>query len=342
MKEKLGLRDIMKISSISSGLVLIFSIIVLVSGKVFVELQKNADYTSLLYRKNFVYTLEYICIYFVTLPLLIVLFHFIRGKKINSSLRSYLKKPERSFAWCAKWSIIAIGTSQGLNMLFRNAVSLIKSVIGQTSEVSLPPVKYNAYGLTAMFIVSCICAPILEEIFFRGSIFVCNREMGDGFAIIICGLMFGLWHMNYGQFMLAFCFGVGFSFMTLKTKSLYPSIICHFINNLMSNTLTIASLKLYDVTGSYAPHSVVTKYLYKNDFALFVPYIITKLSVDVFIILGVILLIRELIKQRNRRTIQSLSKGNFSVSPAKARLAYFLCPVTLVTLALLTYITFAV
>lgn len=40
MKEKLELRDIMKISSISSGLVLIFSIIVLVSGKVFVELQK--------------------------------------------------------------------------------------------------------------------------------------------------------------------------------------------------------------------------------------------------------------------------------------------------------------
>jgi membrane protease YdiL (CAAX protease family) len=77
-------------------------------------------------------------------------------------------------------------------------------------------------------------APFGEEVFFRGVIL-------DGFlkrystktALIASSLIFALAHMNPYQFFSAFCAGLVTGVIYIKTRSLWPCVFAHGLNNLL-------------------------------------------------------------------------------------------------------------
>lgn len=87
-----------------------------------------------------------------------------------------------------------------------------------------------------------ICAPIVEEVAFRGVIFEhLKRRMPLIPAIIISSLFFGLWHRNPVQIFYTFFMGVIYAFAYAYTgKLLYPMLL-HFLNNLLSVLCTCDS-----------------------------------------------------------------------------------------------------
>lgn len=335
---KISKKEILKLSSAGSALVLFFELLALTFSYIYDKIKLNFDYTSILYNKNFRYALFYICAYIIANPLLLLFYHLIRGKKINHSLKPYIKKSEKSFLWCVKWIVIGIGVGQNFGRLVSVVVSIIHNALGISRQYeSLPEIKCNMFGYAALFAVTCIFAPIFEELMFRGTIFINSKPMGEGFAIITTGLLFALWHMNYPQFGNAFVLGMVMSLMMLKTNSLFPSMICHFVNNLICFIMQICSLQFFEKTGDMANMTVLSKFLYANSPFYFALYIACIILMAAFTVAGTALLIRELLKLKKRRPLE---KGNFEISSAKAKLLYFVSPITLITVVLLTYATF--
>ena len=80
-------------------------------------------------------------------------------------------------------------------------------------------------------IYSIIVAPITEELLMRGFILKNLSRVSQRFGIVMTAFIFGIWHENVAQFILAFVGGLLFGYIAVKHDSLVPSIICHMAVN---------------------------------------------------------------------------------------------------------------
>ena len=98
---------------------------------------------------------------------------------------------------------------------------------------------------TAFYMISMICVGFLEEIIFRGLLFVGMAKKNINRAIIVSAVTFGIGHivnLLSGQPLLEtmlqiiFAIAVGFTLVTLfyKGGSLIPCIVFHSVNNSLS------------------------------------------------------------------------------------------------------------
>ena len=83
-------------------------------------------------------------------------------------------------------------------------------------------------------VVLAVVPAICEEVAFRGVIMGIFRKYGDRFAIIVSALLFGMMHSSFMTMVFAFCSGMIFGLIRKNSDSLVPSIIVHFLNNLLS------------------------------------------------------------------------------------------------------------
>lgn len=91
-----------------------------------------------------------------------------------------------------------------------------------------------------LFLISLSIVPaITEEFVFRGVILGSLRKFGDNFAVFSTALIFGLMHGNIEQFIFAFFLGLYLGFTVIKTNSILPAMIIHFLNNLFSGIVFI-------------------------------------------------------------------------------------------------------
>lgn len=81
-------------------------------------------------------------------------------------------------------------------------------------------------------LLAVIVAPILEEIIFRGIIFPWMMQwLPIPLAIILNGILFSLLHLEFQSWIAMSLIGMMLAFLRYKTKSIYPSILYHFLNN---------------------------------------------------------------------------------------------------------------
>ena len=81
-------------------------------------------------------------------------------------------------------------------------------------------------------LLSCIYAPVIEEVIYRG--FILNgliKKYSSIVALIISSLLFGIMHFNLFQSINAFLIGIIIGYIFIKTKSIYLCIFLHFCNN---------------------------------------------------------------------------------------------------------------
>ena len=107
-------------------------------------------------------------------------------------------------------------------------------------------VSNSSAALIGASIFVCVIAPIAEEFFFRGFLFgalrrlrieFAGRELGTWAAAIITGILFGLAHL--GSAPLHYLIPLGFLGFVLcllrwRTRSLYPCMALHSINNALA------------------------------------------------------------------------------------------------------------
>lgn len=92
-----------------------------------------------------------------------------------------------------------------------------------------------------------IVAPFAEEFLFRGVIYnTLKKKISIRWTIVIQAILFGVFHGNLVQGTYAAFLGLVFGYITYKTKSLWPAIIIHMVNNLVA---TIAPYVLSESFG---------------------------------------------------------------------------------------------
>lgn len=91
----------------------------------------------------------------------------------------------------------------------------------------------------ALNILSTATLPaLIEEMIFRGYILGALRAHGDGLAVVLSATLFGLFHGNVLQIPFAFILGLAMGYLVVLTDSIWPAVLLHFVNNLMSVLLS--------------------------------------------------------------------------------------------------------
>lgn len=93
------------------------------------------------------------------------------------------------------------------------------------------------------FLTVAVLPALVEEFAFRGVVMGALRPYSEALAILVSSAAFALMHGNFVQLPFTFCCGLVFAFIDIKSNSLLPSIIVHFLNNGLS--------VLFDVLVSY-------------------------------------------------------------------------------------------
>ncbi len=88
-------------------------------------------------------------------------------------------------------------------------------------------------------IVMTVMPALIEEFAFRGVLMSRLRKYGDGFAIFISALMFGVMHGNLVQAPFAFILGLVFGYFYILTGSIWVGVAVHFLNNLFPSLILI-------------------------------------------------------------------------------------------------------
>ena len=99
------------------------------------------------------------------------------------------------------------------------------------------------------FICIAIIPAITEEIAFRGVVLNFLRPYGDGFAILISSILFGLVHGNFVQIPFAFIVGLVCAVLVVKTNSIIPSMLLHLLNN--GTSVILDCIEEYTSAGVY-------------------------------------------------------------------------------------------
>ncbi len=118
-----------------------------------------------------------------------------------------------------------------------DAVAQIQKYFGFSGTLPSYPLT-DDWRVLALYAVNvCVIPPIVEEMLFRGAALQSLRRFGDGFAVVASAVLFGLYHANFIQMVFAFLCGLAMGYAVIRTGSLLPSILIHFINNTLSFSL---------------------------------------------------------------------------------------------------------
>lgn len=114
-----------------------------------------------------------------------------------------------------------------LSMLFTENV--IAGTVGAITD---------KFPLLISLVAVAVIPALLEEWIYRGIFFLGYGMENRGRAALVSGLLFGLLHLNWNQFLYAFVMGVLFSIIVEAAGSIYASVLVHFWINGTSLVLT--------------------------------------------------------------------------------------------------------
>ncbi len=115
-------------------------------------------------------------------------------------------------------------------------ISYIEAIFSSAGVSTGSPTYPEAQtpAMIIMYIIYMTVIPaVFEELMFRGVIMTSLRRFGDGFAVVVSALLFGLLHGNLLQSINAFFLGLLLGYFAVKSGSVITAMVIHFANNLL-------------------------------------------------------------------------------------------------------------
>lgn len=138
--------------------------------------------------------------------------------------------------------LIGCGVLMISNILGSAVTSIFNGIGFSDSQSALSSDPQNGWIYPVLSLLGGAALPALvEEFALRGIVLGSFRKFGNGFAIIASAAMFGLMHATFSQIPFAFVLGLCFGYITVKTESIWPAMLLHFINNAFSFSLDSVS-----------------------------------------------------------------------------------------------------
>lgn len=138
-----------------------------------------------------------------------------------------------------KYFLVAILLQIGLFGLSELNV-LFLEFLGKFGYVETPILlpSMDGFGFVGVLVVVALLPAIFEEIIFRGLLLKGMRSFGTVGAVLLSGALFALFHQNPAQTIYQFCCGAAFALVAIRSGSILPTMLAHFINNAFIITLT--------------------------------------------------------------------------------------------------------
>ena len=267
--------------------------------------------------------------YIIIFPIIFILANIRKKHKV----KTFFKKPKMSGLSIFKWSVIALGLTYAVALIFDAIFSILSQFGLNVNDLSLP-VPTSPLDLFVYAIVVAVCAPIFEEILFRGIFLTNHMKFGCWHAAIVTGVLFGLIHMNHQQMFFATALGILFAYIDIKAGSIIPSIIAHVAVNLYSviNTVLLSFTNYNELLESGSLDAML-------DAPMIVLALIGIFNILVFIFIAVaaILLIVEIVSSPKSF---KLPKGSSGLSGIEKTKAFISSPVMILTLVVMGFLIF--
>ncbi len=113
-----------------------------------------------------------------------------------------------------------------LNTLF---LSWLERFGYQPLPVVLP--SMDGMGIVGVLLVVAVLPAVCEELLFRGLLMDGIKVFGTLGAVLLCGGLFALYHQSPTQTVYQFCCGVAFALIAIRSGSILPTVLSHFLNN---------------------------------------------------------------------------------------------------------------
>ena len=128
--------------------------------------------------------------------------------------------------------VSALFMALGLGYIFNFLGVFLDSFISIFTGVpagDMNPVMDALDALTpGMVIYTCLVAPFMEELLFRGVLLRKARRFGDRTAVVFTAVMFGLMHGNLNQFLYAVVIGLVLGYLAVRTNRILYNVLLHF------------------------------------------------------------------------------------------------------------------
>lgn len=189
---------------------------------------------------NTAFLLIYACVYLLAMgtPLLLVL------AKRHLFAQKFQKR-----SMSGGNTFLSVLTAVGGCMAANIVTSLLLSLLEQW-DVPIPEMpdmmEHTPISLLLNFFVIAVLPAILEEAVFRGCVLRVLRPFGDGFAVCISAVLFGLMHGNIRQVPFAIIVGLILGKLYVSTNSILFPMLVHFINNALSVWMEYLAMGLSD------------------------------------------------------------------------------------------------
>ncbi len=131
--------------------------------------------------------------------------------------------------------------------MFASQASSIGGAIIESFGIEFPSMDRElptgVLGVILVILSTSLFPALLEEFMMRGVMLGAFKRFGDGFAIIASSVLFAFMHASLIQFAFAFLVGLVLGFVTVKAKSIWPAVLIHAANNLIS--IVFSYMELY-------------------------------------------------------------------------------------------------
>ena len=152
--------------------------------------------------------------------------HLFKEGKFSRFCR--IEKTERKYYLYAVLALIA--TFFGFGKINGFFIEFLQNNFGyKVDAVVLPDLSPLSYILVTLTV--CILPAVAEELLFRGVIIRDFDECNIIVYGLIGGLLFSIFHMNPAQTPYQFTVGFTFTLLSIKSKSVLPTTLAHFLNN---------------------------------------------------------------------------------------------------------------
>lgn len=166
-----------------------------------------------------------------------IVFFFIKSGQVNVKETFKVSR--------LKYFILAIVLQIGLLSLSELNTWFLRLLggIGYDEQEILIP-SMDGFGFVGVLLVIAVFPAVFEEIVFRGLVLKGLKECKELVAVLVCGALFALYHQKPEQTVYQFCCGVAFALVALRSGSILPTVVAHFLNNAWILTMTKFSLSL--------------------------------------------------------------------------------------------------
>lgn len=263
----------------------------------------NADWID---NMNILLAATMIPMYAIGYPAAFLIVQAGSGKRMPE--RHKMTPSQFMIAFLMAYALLMLGNIVGVGV-----TSVIGFLKGDPVDNALTDLVGNGnLWISSIYIV--ILAPIFEEYLFRK--IICDRvvKYGEGMAVIISGLVFGLFHGNFNQCFYAFTIGCFFAFIYVKTGNVKYTIGLHMMVNFIGSVVGGLLLQNIDLSGDLFSMPL-------SDMVIFALYM---LFIYGMMIAGAVLLLMNLSKFKLSPGEITLRKGNkFEISIINAGMFVF-------------------